>query len=141
MENVSISLPSSASSQKLSQIRTSAHEFVMPYLPDLQEGILLLLHPSPRQTNPSSHTDHSLVIAVCLEQVCEKMQTGVKCKSSNDMEFARDNGEKVHLSFQGEHERKKEAQTIGGRRDDHSRVHGRFRPIREQVCQALPFGG
>ncbi len=44
-ENISTSLPSSASSQKSSQIRTSAHEFVMPYLPDLQEGTLLPITP------------------------------------------------------------------------------------------------
>ncbi len=31
----------------------------------------------------------------CLEQVCEKMQTGAKCKSSFVIELARDYGEKV----------------------------------------------
>ena len=35
---MSTSLPSSASSQKSSQIRTSAHEFVMPYLPVTSRG-------------------------------------------------------------------------------------------------------
>ncbi len=60
-ENISTSLPSSTSSQQLSQIRTSTHKFVMPYLPVTRpsRGTVLpqsLLHPSPRQTNPSSHT-------------------------------------------------------------------------------------
>ncbi len=72
------------------------------------------------------------------------MQTGTKCKSSYVIELARDCGEKVFSDIypsKVDMRGKKQAQTIGGKTDAHSRVHGRFRPIWEQVCQALPFGG
>ncbi len=43
---------------------------------------------------PLPTPDHSQTI-VCLEYVCEKIQTGAKCESSDVTELARDNGEKV----------------------------------------------
>ncbi len=43
---------------------------------------------------PLPTLDHSLMIA-CLEQVCEKIQTGGKCKYSFVIELTRDYGEKV----------------------------------------------
>ncbi len=48
---------------------------------------------------PLPTLDHSLMI-VCLEQVCEKMQTGAKCQSSFVIEPARDYSDLWHVSQQ-----------------------------------------
>ncbi len=96
-ENISTSLPSSASFQKIIPdlcFCTQICDSVLACHETFKRGLFFLkafcIHLRDRRI-PLPTPDHSLTIA-CLEQVCEKIQTGVK---SEVIELTRDNSEKV----------------------------------------------